>query len=52
MGTQQLGDEHGDIFVEVQPDKECGLGHWRRGCSFSAGTRFRRMSSSIVSRCS
>lgn len=31
MWAQQLGDKDRDIFIEVQPDKEGRLGHWRRG---------------------
>ena len=31
MGAQQLGDKDRHIFIEVQPDKEGRLGHWRRG---------------------
>ena len=29
--TQQLGHQHRDIFIEVQPDEERGVAHWRRG---------------------
>jgi hypothetical protein len=31
MWAQQLGDKDRHIFIEVQPDKEGRLGHWRRG---------------------
>ena len=31
MCAQQLGDKDRHIFIEVQPDKEGKLGHWRRG---------------------
>jgi hypothetical protein len=31
VGTQQLCKKNRHIFVEVEPDEERGLGHWRRG---------------------
>ncbi len=29
--TQQLGHQHRNIFIEVQPDEERGVAHRRRG---------------------
>ena len=49
MSTEQLTDQDGDIFVEVESNEEMAGAHRRRGSIFSSGTRFWRISRSISS---